>query len=583
MKRFSGSRPARRLFGRQSLLGWGPAFLTASILAWQAWSHATGDDYRVQDDARQHVFWLLRNVDPELFAGDPIADYFESVAPWLYRAIYQLAWQIFGLAPPTLAVVLPPLLGMVAVGYAVAIGYQLSPLPLVAGLAGLLCAQTLWLEDDLVSATPRAFATPLLLVFAFYWMRRNSWGSGLSAAALAGLYPPAALIGWGATCLRLGDRRYWPVGLATTLGLGLGLLPLALAPEPFGDTIAVAAARSMPEFLETEAGYGRAFFFHPNPLVFWGFGPRSGLLFWGLLPPLSLAAAGWLWQARSFLRGSSVPLNRGAATSIGRLALSAIGFYAIAHLLLFKLHFPARYTYHGLRTLVPLAAAVALANMACWQYQQWQARPSLPSRSANLALAGLQVVLLLLPLVPELAIDNQLYVTGRADAIYEFLQGTPPKTLVATLDSEGNNLPYFGRRATLVAREYALPYHPEYYNLLQQRARALLLAHAAPGPEPLQDLLERYPIAYLLMRENSFEPGYLRGKDWLHPFQPEFDRAVAWLESYQNTAREPMLHRLQPSCTVLTQGSLLLVDADCLRSRLSEVLPSSAAISAAEP
>ncbi|MGK7908840.1 MAG: hypothetical protein AB4040_16650, partial [Synechococcus sp.] len=37
--------------------------------------------YTIQDDARQHVFWMQRFIDPELFPSDPIADYYQSVAP----------------------------------------------------------------------------------------------------------------------------------------------------------------------------------------------------------------------------------------------------------------------------------------------------------------------------------------------------------------------------------------------------------------------------------------------------------------------------------------------------------------------
>jgi len=44
----------------------------------------------VQDDARQHVFWMQRFLDPALFPRDLIADYFQSVAPAGYTAIYQM-------------------------------------------------------------------------------------------------------------------------------------------------------------------------------------------------------------------------------------------------------------------------------------------------------------------------------------------------------------------------------------------------------------------------------------------------------------------------------------------------------------
>src|SRR6185295_14552170 len=44
----------------------------------------------VHDDVRQHVFWVPRLHDPALFAGDWIAEYYESQAPAGYRAAYWL-------------------------------------------------------------------------------------------------------------------------------------------------------------------------------------------------------------------------------------------------------------------------------------------------------------------------------------------------------------------------------------------------------------------------------------------------------------------------------------------------------------
>src|SRR6266481_8646099 len=46
-------------------------------------------EYVVQDDARQHVTWLLRLTDPGLFPRDLIADYFLSLLPAGYRALYR--------------------------------------------------------------------------------------------------------------------------------------------------------------------------------------------------------------------------------------------------------------------------------------------------------------------------------------------------------------------------------------------------------------------------------------------------------------------------------------------------------------
>ena len=549
--------------GLQLWLIWGLVLVVTMVLAWQAWAEVKAVDYRIQDDARQHIFWMLRYVDPALFPNDPIADYFQAMAPWLYSLLYATGWQVLGIKPQDLALSLSPLLGFLAVGYTVAIGRYLSPLPWVSGLAGILCAQTLWMEDDLVSATPRAFATPLMLVFLFYALRRNPWGCSLSIFMQGGLYPPAALMSWVTACLRLGNRRNWSVWLTSTIALTLGLLPLVLRSAPFGPMITGQAARSMLEFQAIGDTYGRAFFFHDNPLIFWGGSPRSGFLFWGLMAPLNIAVLGWGWLWRK----TRLSLNPDARI-LWQFAASVVLLYCAAHLVLFKLHFPARYPYHGFRTVLPIAAAIALTACIRWQIRRWYTFTDLPHRTASLALVSLQIILFLLPFHPEISISNQLYTTGRADELYEFLQSTPRNTLIATLDKEGNSLPMFAERSLLVGGEYTLPYHPDYYALLRQRACDLLAAYVTTDPEPLAQLLDRYPITHFLIHKNSFTSKYLYTRTWLYPFQPAFDQAIQQLEVQAELDEEPLLQQLLPTCTVLKTRKLSLADADCIRDRL---------------
>ena len=80
-------------------------FQDRSVLAWQFWfivtlvfaigygilalKKAFQGEWVVQDDARQHVFWMMRYVDPSLFPNDLIADYFQSVAPFGYSSLYR--------------------------------------------------------------------------------------------------------------------------------------------------------------------------------------------------------------------------------------------------------------------------------------------------------------------------------------------------------------------------------------------------------------------------------------------------------------------------------------------------------------
>lgn len=60
------------------------SFAFAIIYGLIALQKAFSNEYVIQDDARQHVFWMRRFIDPDLFPNDLIADYFQSVAPWGY-------------------------------------------------------------------------------------------------------------------------------------------------------------------------------------------------------------------------------------------------------------------------------------------------------------------------------------------------------------------------------------------------------------------------------------------------------------------------------------------------------------------
>ena len=77
-------------------LGLSLAFgLVYGMLVWQ---QAFAGEYVVQDDARQHVFWMQRFRDPDLFPNDLIADYFQSVAPVGYTWFYKIA-ALLGINP----------------------------------------------------------------------------------------------------------------------------------------------------------------------------------------------------------------------------------------------------------------------------------------------------------------------------------------------------------------------------------------------------------------------------------------------------------------------------------------------------
>src|SRR5262249_44889873 len=83
----------------------------ALLVSSEAMRQAFSSPYVIQDDGRQHVFWMWRFVDPELFRGDLIADYFQSVAPAGYSMLYRGAARL-GMDPIYFSKLLPMALGV---------------------------------------------------------------------------------------------------------------------------------------------------------------------------------------------------------------------------------------------------------------------------------------------------------------------------------------------------------------------------------------------------------------------------------------------------------------------------------------
>ena len=224
-------------------------------------------EYVVQDDARQHVFWMQRFLDPELFPQDWIADYFQSIAPAGYSHLYRAAANL-GLSPMVFNKLLPTILALVTTGYGFGVCLKLFPIPAAGFTAMLFLNQLFWSKDDLISATPRAFFYPLFLAFLYYLLRRSLWPC-LIIIVLQGLfYPQTVLLSSAILCVRLlgwergklrfsSDRQAFLFAIAGVSFSMLMLLPYALTASEFGPITTLAEAKQMPEF----ASDGRASFF----------------------------------------------------------------------------------------------------------------------------------------------------------------------------------------------------------------------------------------------------------------------------------------------------------------------------------
>ncbi len=567
-----------RADGPRALRAWfALALLFAVLSGLLALGEAFSSPYVVQDDQRQHVFWMARYVDPGAFPGDPAADYFQSVAPAGYRAIYRTA-AAFGVHPYAFAKALPLFLSLATAAFAFGVAYGVASSGMVAFLGSWALIQNLWLMDDLASATPRAFLYPLFLGFLMAVTRGSGPGTAAAVVGLGLFYPQLVLVAAGVLVLtlfawRAGRLVFTPEPLWRRTALWglpaalLVLLPYGVTSSPQGPVITPEEARTLSEF----GPGGRSAFFDPEPDRFWLCGERSGAIprEWCEARARHASALPVPLLALTFAAGLAAPfgvrrfLPRPAGWRWGdglglwpRVAGASLACFLAAHLFLFRLHLPSRYAQHPLRILSALSLGIAVGAVLSMALA-WGRRRGGLARAATLLGAGALGLGVLAAPFAATRVAWHGYAEGRHPELYRYLASLSPGTLVASTDAEAANLAVFAGVRVLASGELAIPYHLGYYRAYRERGEALVRAEVSPDPSVVHAFLERYGVDFWLLRRKGSEP----------PGQED-----PWLAGLRaasgGTGGRPALAGTLEGCGVYEDDAWVLLEAACVRREL---------------
>ncbi len=509
-------------------------------------AHGWGSNW-VQDDARIHIVWLQRLVDPELFPNDLIAQYYQSIQAVGFKLFYA-AFAKLGIAPLLLAKLLPTALALVATGYLFYLTLEFLPYPACGFWTTLFLNQNVWLKDDLISATPRAFVYPLLLAFLYYLARQKDLPMLLTVGLMALFYPQLALVELGVLALRLRTHRDLWLLLAAGLLVAITILPFrAAATQQFGALATAAQMQQMPEF----GLGGRREYFGVTPVRFWLQG-ASGLRL-PLFPPilwLSLALPWWLRREPKI--SANIQL---LGQLLGQLLLSSAAAFLLAHLLFPALYLPSRYSFYSLRVTMATAAGIVMFLTLRSLWGRW-------SGLLQMLLGLLVALVIAVPAVPALFLPVQGWVQGEYPALYRWLASQPKTSLIASLSPEADNLPAFTQRLVLVSRELALAYHPAFYAAMQQRTIDLIGAHYSADLADLQAVLRQYGIDFLVLDAQFAQPEFLTEQDWL--IHSSFGDIVSDQANLLKAGIKPALTQVIQPCTVFREKNLSILDAACI-------------------
>jgi hypothetical protein len=535
------------------------ALIYAAVCAALALRQAFAADYVLADDVREHIFWMFRFLDPKLFPQDPIADYFQAIAPLGFAALYHLLAR-FGIDPLLASKLIPPVLGLLSTGYLFALVLRVTRSPAASAVSAILLCQCLWLSTDLCSATPRAFFYPLFVAFVYHQARGERLGVFLTIVLQALFFPPAALLSLGVLVL---DLIHWkkdrPVlsravhaylFLIGVIGTVLLLLLVYLhVSEKFGPMVSYADARRMPEF----GPGGRVPFFSPSLWFYWIEG--SAGLHVQSRPQWLFAAL--LWPVLLYFPTRFPLLQR--VTRLRPLAQvwgSALILFVLSHALLFRLYLPSRYTQHTARVLLAFAAGVVILALGDALLRVAERRGEECRCVSCIGALGLALVLFCSVVCFPLFLKDfphAGYVIGKRPDLYRFFGAQPRTIRIASLADEANNLPTFCRRSIIMGVKTAVPFHPGYYMPLRQRGLEIARAQYSPDLAAVQQCLRHQLIDFWLIDRGAFTTEYVRNNRLLRqlgePIPDLATRVTPWMQ-------EP-----PPQCVAFADARFVVLDA----------------------
>lgn len=545
--------------------------------------YAFSQEYLIQDDARIHIVWLQKFIDSELFANDFLANYFTYFAPIGFKSVYWLGAKI-GIEPLIMAKILPSILGLITAIYAYFFSLEILPKYFSAFLSSLLITQLIWSNDDLISATPRAFVYPLLAAFLYY-LAKNKLTFCLISMFLMGLFYPQVLLvemtvltwRWLVNILVQRDKlfkknnyfkNYSFLFNQELLWFILGLIITAIAILPFSqrspEWSTVVSATQMHQLPEFNLN-GRSFFYGVVWLKFILAGD-SGICL-PIFPPIVWVGLALPWFLNKPL--PTIKLITPKVKILTQVTIASLIMFTFAHLVLLKIHLPSRYTYHTLRFILAIASSIVITVLIELASNWFRSKNKFKVRDkiAITLVTLFTINVIVFPMLPYILFTwCQNWRIGESPAIYQYLAQQPKNTMTASLSTDGNNIPAFTQRSILVGEEFAFAYHPYYYQKIKQRAIDLIEAQYSTNPAILLAFIDKYDVNFILLDKTAFTPEYLTAKNWL--FYSSWQNVTTQIINKIKYQKYFLLPPLIKKCSVVSTSKADLLDTKCLKLSL---------------
>jgi hypothetical protein len=529
---------------------------------------AFSNNYVINGDVPQHIYWMQQFADSELFTADLLTRFAIHIQPWGFIGLYRVL--SFFADPLTLSKIVP--IGL----FILSILYLFFLVKHIANVytAFLASAAFMIFPDfmlSMVGGHARAFAHPLIISFLFYLTKRSYKACAILLVLQSLFYPTAFLICAATYAFALSykqaewlsfrrEKSIVMYFVLAVLASGMILSTKYLASDPLiGTVVTRSQMKDRPEFysegrvpiLPTPPIAKTATTLILEPLVAGIVGQypeklRDSLPEFLSVRLLALTIKVFLLLLTLYLIWEIVSGRLFIPIEIAYLILSGAVLYQLADIFTFKLYLPDRYVQYTL--------PVALLILVCIGANHLLAQ--LGDRT------GVKALRLLL-LVAILAHFNVLKGIGLTDEsrnapLFRYLETLPKNTVIAADLYLGDFIPTFSKRKVFVNYELSHPWMDKYWDTIRARTFELFDAYYADSRQPILSFCRKHRIDYVVVDRRRFTPKFLQGeKPYFEPFN-SYVKNMTRERNHFALLDIPEQHRL------FSNGDIFVISVDAL-------------------
>lgn len=488
-------------------------------------SAAVFNEYVINDDARQHIWWMRKFQDPTLFSYDLLATYAMSLQNIGMMGLYFLMSTL--LDPVMLSKVLPIILMTLSAFYVHRISFKILHNP----ISGLLLAAAFLITPFYIQHTSgghaHTFGFTLLLAFMYYFLAGDFRKTALVIIIQSLFFPIVMVISlatyllWFITIqnrkiiFRFRSPALLPFFAALFICFFLLSLKFIVLRNPqIGRPFSIQQIKTMPELTKTgrwevypvkpvwkellQNSQESLFIYETTQRLHFPTIVKKALLSKHLLTVILLIPLLFY-----FIRTKHIPFG----DILSRLIFASIVLYQIASVSLLKIYAPDRYFFYS----IPLSLFFLISIPILFFINSIH---SSRNKAVCYILMG-SILITQIGLIKNVGLTD----VSKEKSVFEYLKTVPKNSFIAAPPTLADNIPILTKQKVYLNWELSVPLYDVYWQKIKERTTDFYNAYYADSPKTIIQFCKKNRIDYFVVKKSDFTQETLRrGQFYFEPF-----------------------------------------------------------------